>query len=138
MHRRFPSQRSQNRGLPLHLGVEFLQHRFDISAVVRVRKAFESLDILLRHRLLPQPGGFEGLALVRPESLSHGESVNDFRHSAKGSRYRRTATSAFEMQAPETRTSVEERPRTSSTSTRTTPNESRIAADNSSTSLRPV
>jgi hypothetical protein len=52
MHRRFPSQRSQNRGLPLHVSVEFLQHRFDISSVVRVRKAFESLDVLLGHRLL--------------------------------------------------------------------------------------
>src|SRR5262245_28718318 len=50
VHRRGASQRSQDGGLPLHVGVEFLQHRFYISAVVRVRKAFESLDVLLRHR----------------------------------------------------------------------------------------
>jgi hypothetical protein len=36
--------------MPLHLGIDFFQHRFDIPAVVRVRNALESLDVLLRHR----------------------------------------------------------------------------------------
>jgi hypothetical protein len=40
------------------------------------------------------------VALVRPESLPHGESINDFRHSAEGSRYGRTAASTFEVKAP--------------------------------------
>jgi hypothetical protein len=56
---------------------------------------------LLRDRLLRQPGGFEGLALVCPESLPHEESSHNVRHSAEGSRYRRTATSACEMKCPE-------------------------------------
>ena len=34
--------------------------------------------------LLPQPDGFRGLRPVHPESVPHGESIADFRHSAKG------------------------------------------------------
>ena len=51
--------------------------------------------------LLLQPGSFRAFVLVRPESLPHDESIQNVRHSAKWSRYRRTATSAFEMKLPE-------------------------------------
>src|SRR4051794_34895066 len=61
----------------------------------------ERLPSGLADRLLREPHGFEGLALVRPEFLPHAESIADFRHSAKGSRYGRTAPSAFEIEAPE-------------------------------------
>src|SRR5215217_7232776 len=44
------SYRHQNRPMPLDLGVEFRQQRFGISAVDRVKRAFEGLDIRLRHR----------------------------------------------------------------------------------------
>ena len=38
------------------------------AAVVRRERAPHDLDVLLRHRLLPQPGGFEGRVVV-PEEL---------------------------------------------------------------------
>ena len=56
IHRLFSSHRHQNRRMPLNLGVEFRQQPFGISPVDRVKRAFEDLDVLLRHRLLRQPG----------------------------------------------------------------------------------
>ncbi|MGH2961862.1 MAG: hypothetical protein ACRDL3_06690 [Solirubrobacterales bacterium] len=71
--------------MPLPLDVEFLQQRFDVSAVKRVKRAFESLDVLLRHRLLPHPGGFEGLFGIeeapnpRPPAVPEIDQVTDRR-----------------------------------------------------------
>ncbi len=49
-HSLFPSQQGVQRRVPLHLGIELLQQRFDVSAVARLESALESLDVLLRHR----------------------------------------------------------------------------------------
>jgi hypothetical protein len=64
IHRRFASQQRWHPRTPLHLGVEFLQQRLDVSPVGRLNRAFERLHVLLRHRLLPQPGGFEGFVFA--------------------------------------------------------------------------
>ena len=43
------------------VGREVLQHPFDVSIVVRLNRAAHNLDVLLRHHLLRQSGGFQGL-----------------------------------------------------------------------------
>src|SRR5947208_615748 len=47
--------------VPLDVGVELVKKGFVVSAVVRVSCSLERFDVLLRHRLLRQPGGIEGL-----------------------------------------------------------------------------
>src|SRR5829696_721673 len=61
---RLASEWNQKRRMPLHLGVELLQQRFGVPAVIRLSPALERFDVLLRHRLLRQLGGFEGLVGV--------------------------------------------------------------------------
>ena len=48
-------------GIPLDLGVRGLQERLDVVPEEGVHALAEDLHVLLRHRLLRQPGGFEGL-----------------------------------------------------------------------------
>src|SRR2546423_522410 len=85
IHRCFPSQQCSYRRMPLHVGVEVLQHRLDVPAVGRVSCALEGIDVLLRHRLLRQPGGFEGFlpveVVVDPDDLSvaHGADLRELK-----------------------------------------------------------
>src|SRR4029079_11233683 len=46
---------------PFDLGVVLVNPRLEVVAVPGFHVPFEDLHVLLRHRLLPQPGGFEGL-----------------------------------------------------------------------------
>jgi hypothetical protein len=64
--------------MPLHVGVELLQNRFDISAVVPVRKPLEGLDVLLRNSRSPRVHcrGFERNALPEALELAH-EALGD-------------------------------------------------------------
>ena len=50
IHRRLASQPREDPRVPLHLGVELLQQRVDVSAVSRLDPALEGIHVLLRHR----------------------------------------------------------------------------------------
>ena len=52
---------------PLDLGIEVLQSGFHIVSIPRLVAAANDLDVLLRHRLLRQSGGFEGV--LRPSEV---------------------------------------------------------------------
>jgi hypothetical protein len=45
------------------LGIEILDHRFDAALVPPEDRATGYLDVLLRHLLLRQPGGFQGFVV---------------------------------------------------------------------------
>ena len=47
--RRSPAEQNRKRRVPLDLGVEFIQQRLDVSAVVRISGALGPLDVVLRH-----------------------------------------------------------------------------------------
>ena len=61
VHGGSPAELNLQPGVPLDLGVEFVEHRSHVAAVVGVRHAPNDLDVLLRHRLrsisLGGPGG---------------------------------------------------------------------------------
>ena len=63
--------------MPFHLGVKLLAERLSVSAISRFECAFERVDVLLRHRLLRQPGGFEGLVLAGVGVAGEHQSVSD-------------------------------------------------------------
>jgi hypothetical protein len=48
-----------------HVLGDELQRGVDIAALPRLVETLRKLHILLRHRLLPQPGGFEGGGVVQ-------------------------------------------------------------------------
>ncbi len=76
-HPRLTLEAHLHRRVPFHLGVEFCQHSFEVSTVVRINSALDRLDVLLRHRprsiapcrrqqrhgFHPSPDNREGLAL---------------------------------------------------------------------------
>src|SRR5512144_1609246 len=54
----------------LRIVTQFLQEGVDVAAPLRLDAALHHLDVLLRHRLLREPGGFEGpvAILVEPQA----------------------------------------------------------------------
>ena len=52
-------------GEVLNVGVAEHKEGIEISAVESVDELVDQFDVLLRHRLLLEPGGFEGVELVR-------------------------------------------------------------------------
>jgi hypothetical protein len=71
-HRRFPSQQRVERRVPSHVGVEYLQQRFHVSAIARLKSALESLNVLLRNKASPRP--FHGSWVTT--SGRHGHSFD--------------------------------------------------------------
>src|SRR5512132_3391046 len=53
-----------NRRSPLNVGIHRLQDPVQVAARERLKPSSQNLDVLLRHRLLRQPGGFEGVLLL--------------------------------------------------------------------------
>ena len=47
---RLAAEQHLKRVLPLDFSIEFYEHRFDISAVERLRPTLHSLEVLLQHR----------------------------------------------------------------------------------------
>ena len=62
---------------PRHIGIEYFEQSFDVSAANRIHTAFESLDVLLRHHLLRKPGDFEGLGAMAEEPQLAHLSISD-------------------------------------------------------------
>ncbi len=76
IHRRYPPEHHHlEHRVPLHLGVESLQERVDVSAVERVDSALEDIDVLLRHRprsISPKGRSIETFA---PQVPRHAEML---------------------------------------------------------------
>src|SRR5512132_705527 len=64
----------------LNLRVESFKGRFQVAAYVRVVGTAHDLHVLLRHRLLPQPGGFEGLCLGAEQPIAHELAASNRGH----------------------------------------------------------
>src|SRR5215207_9078289 len=48
---------------PLDIGIKLIEIAIPVARVERLHEGAYDLHVLLRHRLLPQPGGFEGVLL---------------------------------------------------------------------------
>jgi hypothetical protein len=63
--------------LPFHRGVALRHKGLDVAVVEGPQEAADDIHILLRHRLLPQPGGFEGITHVVELANAHDQPVPD-------------------------------------------------------------
>jgi hypothetical protein len=78
VHRQVSPERHQNRRMPLDLGVEFVQQRFEILARDRLSPALERLDVFLRHRppsMSRRRGVAHPPAAAADQTLSDGDTV---------------------------------------------------------------
>src|SRR5256885_7227369 len=51
-------------GLPLDVGIQPMEGTLEVPAVERLYRLSNDLHVLLRHRLLREPGGFEGFGAI--------------------------------------------------------------------------
>lgn len=70
-----PGVREVRSGAPFDLRIEGLRRGIDIASVPRFMGAAHDLYVLPRHRLVPQPHGFEGLCPVAVGLEADGPSV---------------------------------------------------------------
>src|SRR3954453_1296343 len=82
-HRLFSSKHHGKRRVPFDLGIEFVKQRVEVAAVVGVEPALESFDVLLRHRLLRKPGGFEGFGAVKKDTDTRDLAVYEAVHGSQ-------------------------------------------------------
>jgi hypothetical protein len=65
------------RVVELDLGIAAREVAIHVALVEGRVKGEDRVDVLLRHRLLPQPSGFEGVVLVLIEAYAHDHAVAD-------------------------------------------------------------
>ena len=65
----------------LEVRVQLIRRKVPVASVPAFEPGLDQLDVLLRHRLFRQPGGFEGFGLaievLHPDDLTGVESVDD-------------------------------------------------------------
>src|SRR5829696_9261100 len=66
----------RNRRMPFGLRMKVSRQPVEVAAVSGVERSPEHLHVLLRHRLLRQPGGFEGRVNLVPTEGEHFDSYD--------------------------------------------------------------